>query len=94
MAAILKWKKSWYGDENKDIWDDEDDAVACIEAYPNVDSLIKLSLLFNCSIDFLVGRSSYPVEGVINRVKILSRDNIKRVSEYADLLLLKQEKEE
>lgn len=92
-AAISLWRKAWYGDEDKELEDlDEDIDIYAGGTYPNVDSLIKLSLYFNVSVDYLIGiRKSWNCEIINHRAEHLSRDNQKKLIEYADLLLLDQE---
>ena len=60
---------------------------------PSVESLIKLADYFNCSTDYLIGTSKHSES--LNRVlDCLSAENQKIVEDYANLLLLKQRKDE
>lgn len=89
-ATIALWRKAWYGDDDEE-WD-SDSETTDPGTYPSVNSLIKLSIYFNVSIDYLVGiRKSWLLEIINNRADILSPDRRKKLIEYADLLLLDQE---
>lgn len=95
-ASISLWRKAWYGDENEDLDEDldKDKDIYAGGTYPSVDSLIKLSLYFNVSVDYLIGiRMSWHSEIINQRADDLSRDNKNKLIEYADFLLWKQEKD-
>ena len=93
-AAISLWRKAWYGDEEEELDEDLDEKTDIYAGgtYPSVDSLIKLSLYFNVSVDYLIGiRKSWHSEIINQRADDLSRDNKNKLIEYADFLLWKQE---
>ncbi len=75
-VAITFWRKAWYGDDDEE-WD-SDLETTDPGTYPSVNSLIKLSIYFNVSIDYLVGiRKSWLLEIINNRANILSPDRQK-----------------
>lgn len=93
LAAMSLWRKAWYGDENEEWYTDSDTTEK--GTYPNVDSLIKLALYFDVSVDYLIGiRKSYLNEAINRKTKQLSKKNLMKVAEYADLLLMKQRQDE
>lgn len=93
LAAMSLWRKAWYGDENEEWCTDSDTAEK--GTYPNVDSLIKLALYFDVSVDYLIGiRKSYLIEAINRKNKQLSHENLMKVAEYVDLLIMKQLDEE
>lgn len=89
-ATISKWKASYeetcslsalYSDRNITV--------------PGVESLINLSLYFNCSTDYLIGtRVDWKAEQIDRVIGCLSEENKEKLLEHARLLLLKQEHDE
>ncbi len=63
------------------------------DSMPNVESLIKLSIFFECSIDYLIGINNHS-EGLNKVLGCLSRDNQELVQAYAELLFMKQTRDE
>lgn len=91
-ATISQWKKSY---------ENSSDIVGGLlgwtqgGAMPSVDSIIKMSLYFNCSTDYLIGtRVNWKAEQIDRVINILSAENQEKLKEYAELLLMKQKQEE
>lgn len=65
---------------------------------PNIETLIKLAEYFNCSTDFLIGRTNNPstvkdlntkdikISNIIDKYNSLSAENKKQFSNYLDYL--------
>lgn len=61
---------------------------------PSVESLIRLSVYFSCSTDYLIGtKNDWKTERIDRVIKKLSAENKEKLLEYAKLLLMKQEHE-
>lgn len=89
-ATISKWKAS-YEEINGflGVFSDRNITV------PGVESLINLSLYFNCSTDYLIGtRVDWKAEQIDRIIGRLSAENKEKLLEHAKLLLLKQDHDE
>lgn len=89
-ATISKWKASY--EETYGVLGVLSDRNITV---PGVESLISLSLYFNCSTDYLIGtRVDWKAEQIDRIIGRLSAENKEKLLEHAKLLLLKQEHDE
>lgn len=91
-ATISQWKKTY---------ENSFDIIGGVLGWtqggtmPSVDSIIKMSLYFNCSTDYLIGtRVDWKAEQIDRIIGRLSEENKEKLLEHAKLLLLKQEHDE
>lgn len=64
---------------------------------PDFESLKKMSGIFGCSIDELLGNKETPViseDGLSKKLAALDDKNLRRMEEYVDLLLALQKKDD
>lgn len=90
-ATISQWKTTTYTDFCKCFTLSEFEQSK--GTMPSVESLIRLSVYFGCTTDFLIGTNKHP-EDLNEAIDRLSDENQKKLKEYAELLLVKQRQDE